>query len=212
MPEKTYFSHNQYLSKWWFATLILAATALWKPNLDQLGPNSRGTEQLCEITDSQSPPGLFPSGHPTQRKLTCSRRTCMATLQKGKHVTPRYLIRCFLNRSPENTVCSDMEGERDPSVKSSGQEGQSNNFRNGERFPCSLQGGEEQKAVHFRQLWVSPAVLVTAKVLTAGRATYTRTSCCCYVFSTLWFEIPFTEVSRAADLAALQDTHLKSLY
>lgn len=88
-------------------------------------------------------------------KLTCSRRTCMATLQKGKRFTPRYLIRCFLNRSPENTVCSDMEGERDPSVKSSGQEGQSNNFRNGERFPCSLKGGEEQKAVHFRQLWVS---------------------------------------------------------
>lgn len=29
-------------------------------------------------------------------------------------------------------MCSDMEGEKDPSVKSSGQEGQSNNFRNGE--------------------------------------------------------------------------------
>lgn len=114
----------------------------------------------------------------------------MATLQKGKHLTPRYLIKCFLNRSPENTVCSDMEGERDPSVKSSGQEGQGNNFRNGERFPCSLQGGEEYKAVHFRQLWVSPTVLITAKLLRRGRASYTRTSCCCYIFSTVWFEIP----------------------
>ena len=65
-------------------TLILAPTALWDPNQEQRGPNSRGTEQLCEITKGQSPPGLFPSGHPTQTKAHPQQKSLCGCFPEGR--------------------------------------------------------------------------------------------------------------------------------
>lgn len=64
----TYFSYSQYTSRRCFVTLIPALAALWDPNQDQQGPNSRGTWQLGEITQGQSPAGLLPPSCPTKTK------------------------------------------------------------------------------------------------------------------------------------------------
>lgn len=94
-------------------------------------------------------------------------------------VSPPAILSGAFWREAQQTLCGLIwQGARDPSGKSSGQQGQTDSFGTGERFPCSLQGSERQKAARFRPLWVSPAVLMADKLLKVGRPTYTRTSCC----------------------------------
>lgn len=125
---------------------------------------------------------------PPQWQLICSRRSAWPLSRRASVSPPDILSGAFWIEAQKTLCVLIWRGKRTHLWNHQDRKGKAT-ISGMERLPCRLQGGEEQRTVHFRQLWVSPAVLMTAKLLKVGIATYTRTSCCCYIFSTVWFKI-----------------------